>query len=204
MRQARLFGALVLICVAGCPGDGSSPDSRPWTWIDDRQIVEVTCGPSTCASGCCAGAACVIPPSDAKCGTGGVACDDCAARGQSCGPTGCRAQCSFATGCADSTRYCDFGKCVACPAGRLNCDGPGECECQGTGCAGASCRGVTSCDYYDMPVCGGDTSKWCWQNACTGCSPGGFNCNKTKGCECDSAGCSGSSCAGKCLGGECP
>ena len=199
MRQARLSGTL-LICVAACSGD-STPDSSGW--IDLQPAVEASCAPSTC-TGCCAGATCVMTPNDAHCGTGGVACDDCAARGQSCGPTGCRAQCSFETGCADSTKYCDFGKCVACPSGRLNCDGPGECECEGTGCAGTSCRGVTSCDYYDVSVCGGDTRKWCWQNACTDCSAGSFNCNKTKGCECDSAGCSGSSCAGKCLGGECP
>ena len=200
MWQACLSFAVMVVCVAGCPGDSSTPDSKGST---DRQIaVEATCGPGTCSGGCCAGATCVIPPNDAHCGTGGVACDDCAARGQSCGATGCKAGCSYESGCGDSTKYCDVGKCVACPAGRLNCDGPGHCECEGS-CAGASCRGVTSCDYYDTSVCGGDTKQWCWQNACTSCSSG-FNCNKTKGCECDAAGCSGNECAGKCLGGECP
>jgi hypothetical protein len=159
------------------------------------------CNATTCSSGCCDGATCVSPVTDTRCGGGGSTCESCLAKGLICAGSKC-AECSFdAPGCAD-TKYCDVGTCVACPAGRRNCDGKGQCECEGT-CSGTSCTGTTSCDYYDKTVCGGDTTKWCWNNACIACSSG-FNCNKTKGCECDAKGCNGDACAGSCSGGECP
>jgi hypothetical protein len=158
------------------------------------------CNPTTC-SGCCDGATCVVPPTDTRCGGAGAACESCLAKGLVCVGSRC-AECAFDTGCGDSGKYCDVGKCVACPTGKSNCDGKGQCECDGS-CTGASCNGTTLCDYYDKPVCGGDTTKWCWNNACVACSSG-FNCNKTMGCECDGKGCNGDACAGACSGGECP
>ena len=111
--------------------------------------------------------------------------------------------CSFDVGCGDSGFYCDVGKCIPCPTGKYNCNGQADCECQG-GCDGATCKGASSCDYYDKNACGGDSSKWCYQTLCQDCTPGWFNCNHTMGCECDSQGCLGTACAGKCSGGECP
>jgi hypothetical protein len=157
---------------------------------------------ATTCSGCCVGETCVSAPTDAKCGTKGAACVDCTTTGKVCSAGVCETKCTFEGGCGDNTKWCDVGKCVACATGKFNCDNKWQCECDG-GCNGTSCTGTTSCDYYDQNVCGGDTSKWCWNNACTSCSAGWFNCNKTKGCECDSAGCNGTACAGKCSGGEC-
>jgi hypothetical protein len=119
------------------------------------------------------------------------------------GANGDGQRCDFAVGCGDPTLHCDVGKCVPCPAGTYNCNGSADCECQG-GCDGTSCKGASSCDYYDQDACGGDSSRWCYQNVCIDCSAGWFNCNHTKGCECDSGGCAGTACAGKCSGGECP
>jgi len=116
----------------------------------------------------------------------------------------CDKVCTSASGCNDSSKFCDLGACKPCPSGSFNCNNKDDCECKGTGCDGTSCQGATTCDYSDLNVCGGDSTKWCWQGACQACTSGYFNCNKTKGCECDSAGCNGAACAGTCSGGECP
>jgi hypothetical protein len=119
-----------------------------------------------------------------------------------CDGTFCVDECVSATGCNNTGLYCDFGTCTACAAGRFNCNGRDECECDSAGCNGTDCVGQRACDYSDQNVCGGDTTKWCWKNECNDCSTG-FNCNGTKGCECDTAGCNGTQCAGQCSGGEC-
>lgn len=142
----------------------------------------------------CAGDGCAVCP------TGKANCDgvgDCE------GTSPCFRECTNTGGCGDTTKFCDFGKCKACAAGTYNCDLIGDCECTGT-CGGTVCRGTTACDYLDQDACGGDTTQWCYQGECRPCSSG-FNCNNTKGCECDSAGCAANkTCAGKCSGGECP
>jgi hypothetical protein len=115
----------------------------------------------------------------------------------------CKKECTIDVGCGDSSKYCDMGQCMPCPAGQANCDGKGTCECTGT-CDGTACTGTKACDYTDTNACGGDTSQWCYENQCKPCTSGFYNCNNTKGCECDSAGCNGTACAGKCMGGECP
>jgi hypothetical protein len=119
-----------------------------------------------------------------------------------CDGTFCIDECTSQTGCNDPSMYCDFGTCTPCPEGTYNCNGRDECECS-EGCDGSACKGATACDYSDQNVCGGDTSKWCYQNECVSCSDGFYNCNNTMGCECDAAGCDGTQCAGQCTGGEC-
>ncbi len=203
---------LLLPLLTSCPGKAAERDTRPprqdSSGTDDLlpsgESAVGRCNASTCAAGCCQGTDCVTPATDTSCGKAGAACVDCTATGTQCSGGTCvaKAECTFEGGCGDNTKYCDVGKCVACPTGRYNCDNKGQCECEG-GCDGTACQGTTSCDYYDQHVCGGDTSKWCWQNECKSCSTGFFNCNMTKGCECDAAGCNGTSCAGKCSGGEC-
>ncbi len=123
-----------------------------------------------------------------------------------CDGSSCLDICQFDQGC-DTDHFCDIGDCIAClTPGTKNCDGKGWCECTGT-CNGTQCIGDRSCDYYDESVCGGDNTKWCYESVCQLCaedSPGtSFNCNGTKGCECDEQGCNGTACAGKCSGGEC-
>lgn len=122
-----------------------------------------------------------------------------------CDGSSCLDICQFDQGCDDG-HFCDIGDCIPCPTGTKNCEGKGWCECTGT-CNGALCVGDRACDYYDEGVCGGDNTNWCYENVCKLCaedSPGtSFNCNGTKGCECDEQGCDGTACKGKCTGGEC-
>lgn len=213
MVSARLLVLLVILAPA-CSDDVTPPRKDMSSPSSDQFLY---C--SLSCSGCCAtDGTCRTGDQATACGSGGVPCVACGT-GQSCANHICSGgskdsggdkapgadqapKCTFDVGCGDSSKWCDVGSCVACAAGKANCDGKGQCECDGT-CNGTVCTGTTSCDYYDANVCSGDTGKWCWQNACTTCSSGFFNCNKTKGCECDSAGCNGVACAGKCSGGEC-
>ena len=219
---ARSVALLALLAASGCSDDSKPPvkkDVAPPT-----SDLFAYCAAS-CSSGCCtATGSCATGDQPTACGASGAPCVACGA-GQSCVNHACSGggqkdartdsradsksgsdlpagSCTFEVGCGDNTKWCDAGKCVACATGKFNCDGPGQCECDG-GCNGTTCTGTKSCDYYDLNVCGGDNTKWCWQNACTSCTSGFFNCNGTKGCECDSAGCNGAACAGKCSGGEC-
>jgi hypothetical protein len=207
----RTVALVALLAASGCSDDSNPPVQKDVTTASSDQFAYCA---TSCAGCCSASGACETGDKPTACGTGGAPCIACGA-GQSCvnhscgggkqdsGPGGDLAPaCSFEVGCGDSTKWCDAGKCVACATGKANCDLKGQCECDGT-CNGTTCSGTKNCDYYDLNVCGGDTSKWCWQNACTSCTTGWFNCNQTKGCECDSAGCNGTACAGKCSGGEC-
>jgi hypothetical protein len=160
-------------------------------------------GSKTCGS---SGKYCDAQSQCQACATGTQNCDlaggtcECTS---GCDGASCKKECDGKSGCGDVTKFCEIGVCKPCPTGKFNCNSADGCECEG-GCDGAKCKGSQSCDFSDADVCGGDTSQWCSSNACTACSTGFFNCNKTKGCECDKAGCSGSACAGKCFGSECP
>ncbi len=208
--STRPLALLALLALPGC-SDDSTPTRKDVAPPTSDQFAYCA---SSCSGCCTLAGTCETGDKATACGTGGASCVACGT-GQSCVSHACsgggtkdaRADqpapaCTFEVGCGDTSKWCDTGKCVACAAGKANCDGKGQCECDGT-CNGATCSGTKSCDYYDQNVCGGDNTKWCWQNACTGCSAGFFNCNGTKGCECDSAGCNGAACAGKCSGGEC-
>lgn len=167
----------------GCELFGAKTCGSQSTYCD---AATKTCKP--CASGTYN---CSLNGGDCECTVG-------------CDGTACKKECTAAAGCNDTSKFCDFGSCKACPTGTFNCNNKDDCECTGTGCDGTACKGTTTCDYSDANVCGGDTSKWCWQGACKACTTGWFNCNTTKGCECDSQGCNGAVCAGSCSGGECP
>lgn len=197
-----------------CTPRGSCDDCPAGRWnCDGTGDCEAT---EDCASsGCDPFGSKTCGSSDQYCDTNSQ-CQPCAAGTQNCDLSGgscectsgcdgpkCKKECERATGCGDVTEFCEIGACKPCPAGKFNCNGADDCECEG-GCDGTACKGAQSCDFSDTDVCGGDTSKWCSKNACTSCSTGFFNCNKTKGCECDKAGCNGTACAGKCFGSECP
>ncbi len=127
-----------------------------------------------------------------------------------CDGNSCTQQCTTTTGCADSGLFCDGGQCKPCATGRFNCDNIGGCECDSNGCDGTKCKGERTCDYLDTNNPCGDPELWCYENVCQKCSDLNndgvvdyFNCNGTKGCECDKDGCNGQLCAGSCTGGEC-
>jgi hypothetical protein len=188
-------------CLEGnfnCDGTQDCESSTPC--LPDGKCEEF--GANTCGSQSqyCENEACTpCPAGTYNCDTKGGDCE-CTT---GCDGTFCKQECTFETGCNDNTKYCDYGTCTPCPAGTFNCNGSGDCECS-DGCDGTSCTGATACDYYDQNVCGGDNTQWCYENQCQSCTGGYFNCNGTKGCECDSQGCNGAQCAGQCSGGECP
>jgi hypothetical protein len=67
---------------AGSGGSGSGSGSGGMTGSGGAPggtggMIVVGCGPSSCASGCCAGTVCVPSPTAAQCGHGGMACQTC-------------------------------------------------------------------------------------------------------------------------------
>ena len=133
-----------------------------------------------------------------QCPSGMLNCDgvgDCECGG-SCNGSACQSgrPCDpqTAKSCEYFTLYCNAGSCGPCPAGRFNCDGVGDCECQ-TGCSGASCStGPGNCDPKQPNTCA-NAQAYCDINTCRLCPQGIFNCDGVGECEC----------SGTCLGYQC-
>ncbi len=49
------------------------------------------------------------------------------------------------------------------------------------------------CTYEDENVCDGNQDRWCGGGSCVACEEGMFNCDLTRGCECE-GGCDGMAC----------
>ncbi len=81
-------------------------------------------------------------------------------------------------------------RCVATSTDPNNC---GLCARQSlTGvCVGGTCQ--PECTYDDLNACGGDKQKWCANGYCQPCANGRFNCDNTRGCECET-GCDNDRC----------
>ncbi len=108
---------------------------------DHCGACDKACGPSAV----CVGGSCECDEGWSDCNndsTDGCECaGDC--DGSSCQQAGLCSETS-AHSCGDAAHYCSAGACVACPAGKQNCDGTGSCECS-AGCAGSSCAAGDPC-----------------------------------------------------------
>ncbi|MCL2723866.1 MAG: hypothetical protein FWD69_05455 [Polyangiaceae bacterium] len=167
--------------------------AQGFEFCDSRKVcgrnVE-TCGPETCASGCCAanaasGAQCLAGDAVDACGSGGATCINCGSDGSSCDaaartctitkcdPTNCNG-CCVGDQCMGGTdvRSCGAGgaQCVTCAAGQ-SCapvsTGGGECEVE-PACGPVSCAGCC-----DGDTCApGDANDACGSGgaACADCS----------------------------------
>ena len=108
----------------GSPGVDASADATMLS--SDGMSVVGPCGPATCR-GCCANDICHPGTDGAKCGSGGSACESCAAGSVCAGQ-----QCS---------RSCDAGNCPGCCAGNQCLVGMAPNAC---GHGGAQCADCTS------------------------------------------------------------
>ncbi|MFO0593752.1 MAG: hypothetical protein U0228_00535 [Myxococcaceae bacterium] len=122
-----------------------------------------SCDATSCPNGCCANGQCFSPPLNGTtnfCGTGGVACDDCGARGQvcnanftcsvstSCNPTSCPNGCCANGQCFipplnQSLNFCGTGGNTCADCGRLGlvCGAGFFCTTSGTGGGGGATGG---------------------------------------------------------------
>ncbi len=137
------------------------------------------CGPANC-KGCCVQNACFVGSDTTDCGSGGAACQSCAAglacSGQecvapSCGPQNC-AGCCIGTQClfGTDTQACGRGgeKCTDCGASAAPCvastaDAGGACgpACGPTTCPGGCCDANGVCQSGDSPTACGVAGATC-------------------------------------------
>lgn len=118
------------------PADVAAPDASDGSADDGG----ATCNAQNCTSGCCHGNNCVNGTMDHACGTGGGACQDCAALGDTCVSGACQAQsgsCSATcAGCCDTNDAChSMASAQYCPTNNGGIFQPGgPCEdCQAEG-----------------------------------------------------------------------
>jgi len=195
MRVRRIIASIVVLVLAGCPSDPSTPDAG--------REASGPCGPSTCG-GCCQGQACMTGTGVEACGAGGLPCVVCGegelcSGGQclnsKCNPSTCPSGCCKDESCQAGTSNEICGKggqlCAACSSSQ-------KCVNQSCGCSPATCSGC----------CEGQT---CRSGATTGaCGTGGDACKKCEAAQvCSngtckgSTGCTPASCKGCCVGGQC-
>src|SRR5262249_26145746 len=95
-------------------GTGTAPAFMDWSLHFTGHGP--TCGPSTCATGCCQGGTCVAGTGSTACGTGGAICQSCGA-GTSCVNHACQllspGQTCGANVCGAGT-YCCNASCGTC------------------------------------------------------------------------------------------
>jgi hypothetical protein len=157
------------------------------------------CGNTTCqpaASGCCAVEACCQPPAN-QCNPAGECCaPNCT--GTECGPDGCGGD----------------GTCGSCPIG-TECNGLGQCVCDGDSCPNGCCDINDVCQPGTSPrACGGDgltclvcavqegcISGDCVEGACAGTCSQNEDCPNLQGCVCNRA--QGACCTRSCAGLVC-
>ncbi len=203
---------LVSLVDGGAPGD----DLAPCAWCG-ADAAPVACGPATC-DGCCDGPTCVARAAvtDARCGSGGEACEACPPgafckggcfqRMDACGPANC-------AGCCEGD-FCATGvHNGACGHGGQLCQLCGDgAQCEPWRGGGGACGGVQMCTPYncggccDGPVCRpGATASQCGSNgdpchacaadeACVAVFPRGGECEAPPFCT---------GCRGCCRGNTC-
>jgi hypothetical protein len=185
-----------------------------------------TCGPATCASGCCDNNQCMPGNTTAACGGGGGACANCgsgscdlatktckATPPPPCGPSNCTGCCDAGgkckTGITDSLCGQGGGSCVDCTAQSKTCDAPsGTCKSGTPTCGPTSCK--WGCCDTSGTCQGGVKDSECGINgsSCLDCAALGKTCDlisglcKTATPTCGPGNCSGCcSTSGTCLGG---
>jgi len=159
IRRNRFAGGMILVggllstlgIWVGCGGGGHHAE---------------TCGPDTCAQGCCRDGECTSS-SDQTCGVSGQACQDCTA--------------------IDETDTCDQGACI-CRAAGQSCD-PGEI-CLATGCSNCHPDCADKCVGAD-DGCNGT----CQINDCAGCCNDQHQCVSSANQTASQCGTGGESCA---------
>jgi hypothetical protein len=202
--------ALTALLMLGASCDSEAPRPPP------PNDGVVTCNVVSCL-GCCQGNACVLPPTDTACGTGGFPCTDCSLVGQTCntgsgtcqagpacGPGLCNGCCQGDT-CIEVLTDSACGKggnaCVdctlsseTCSIGAGICQGGGSC---GPGSCGGCCQGTTCLGGSIDNACGSGG------NPCIDCTQNSQTCDTGSG-TCQGVGtCGPGSCNGCCQGSTC-
>jgi hypothetical protein len=154
LAVAPLAGCTATAAVGdgGAAADAATDGAHPDGATDAAADSAGGCGPATCASGCCTGGSCVVPPFATACGSGGASCVDCSAdpRADSCASGGCvcaaagarcpEGQFCYAAGCRSCQPDC-AGKCAGADDG---CVG----TCPANGCTGGCCTADKACLAY--------------------------------------------------------
>jgi hypothetical protein len=157
VRAAAILGlAGLLAASAGCaaattPGQGGAGGlGSSSSASTGGGGASGACDPA-CASGCCAGGACMDGTTDSACGTSG-ACTDCAAMGQACLAGACGVSTCNATSCASGC--CQNGLCnpgtadAQCGNGGATC---ADCAAQGHACLTKACSQQAPCSPQSCP-----------------------------------------------------
>jgi len=205
--RTLLCAALLLTLPAACSDDSSSPcppcgsgyvcNAATGACIPAASVCDPPCGPNTiCAADntcSCVGGLLDCNGDIGKAGGDGCECDSV------CDGTSCRInppQCkpNVVNDCGEATKFCDAASsaCTACPSGKFNCDGTGDCEADvACGAGGCAIYGADSCPTQDQYCDAADET-------CKPCAAGTLNCNRGGGdCECTTT-CDGNSCEKEC------
>jgi hypothetical protein len=157
-QLACVSGLSSLACGSGGQKCSDCTQNGQLCDVNKHACVNAPCGPNNC-KGCCAGDVCVGGQSDAQCGTGGLACSDCAAQNQFCnGSTG---------QCQSIQPLCDATNCKGCCAGDVCVTSETDAQC---GLGGKAC---TDCTTTGSTCNAGTCVSTCNAQTCPGCCQAG-------------------------------